>query len=339
MQIDLPVATLQSSSRRRSASVRTSSAHGRCRRQPPAPRVHPPGRAAVRLHGRTSAASRGHRCLRAAIRRACRAAIGVRASVGAYGNDLVAFGSLFRVSERGATMPARGIRHRRSSRRPRNRAARRRTAREGREVIEGRARDEDEQATRRSGETPNREGRRSPVSSPRSARGSRGEVHPCRPAVAVGDGKVLFYAKAMLAALTGNPSSPMLPTLLVTLDEADPALEKAMTGTSAAERRAAREAVRDVLAHLCDHARRRRGGGRHRRSRGHPRAGRERRDGPRARPARTRSWCSVRSTAPSRAAWISPRPTAPSGIRTSGRSAPTSTPGRRCRAPVRRRRG
>ncbi len=152
-------------------------------------------------------------------------------------------------------------------------------------------------------------------------------------------GKVLLYAKVVLAALTGNPRFPNASTLLAVLDDRIQALEKAMNGGSAADRRAAREAVRDVLAHLCDHvqgvAEMEAGTSR---PLGHPRAGRERNDGP-PQGRRTPSWCSARSTARSRAAWISPRPTAPSGTRTSGRSARTSAPGRRCRAPGRRRRG
>ncbi|APR80852.1 Hypothetical protein A7982_06199 [Minicystis rosea] len=65
-------------------------------------------------------------------------------------------------------------------------------------------------------------------------------------------GKFLFRAKTVHAAVSGNPRFPNAGPLVATLEERTQVLEKAMHG-SAADRRAAREAVRDALVHLSDH--------------------------------------------------------------------------------------
>lgn len=64
--------------------------------------------------------------------------------------------------------------------------------------------------------------------------------------------KLLIFAKLVLDSLTGNASFPNIGPLLATLAAAIQGLEKAMKGT-AADRRAAREALHEVLLHLRDH--------------------------------------------------------------------------------------
>jgi hypothetical protein len=64
--------------------------------------------------------------------------------------------------------------------------------------------------------------------------------------------KLLIFAKAVLAAMSNNPSFSNAAALLATLADRIQALEKVLKG-SAAERRAAREAVCEALEHLRDH--------------------------------------------------------------------------------------
>jgi hypothetical protein len=64
---------------------------------------------------------------------------------------------------------------------------------------------------------------------------------------------ILIYAKAVLAAMTGNAKFPNATALLAVLATAIQALDKAINGGKAADRRAAREAVKEALNHLADH--------------------------------------------------------------------------------------